>query len=329
MAAKPRKVLITGAAGFIGQLLASHLLSHDAGIYLILTDVIEPPHPSDTTPSQQSRTNLIKADLSNDAELKSLVDHASDLHAAFILHGIMSSGSEANPSLSQTVNLDSTRAILLRLAAAQPGLRTIYASSQAVYGAPLPDVVTDATTPTPSSVYGTHKLMTEIWLNDMHRRGQLSVFSLRFPTIIVRPGKPTAAASSFLSGMVREPLAGKECVMPLRDRSYRAVVSGPRTLAENLIKVMDLKGDVLPVHIRSLNMPGIAVTVQEILDGLVAVGGEKMMGFIRDEPDEGMERILRSWPLDVDCSTAMGMGLRRDESARQIVEEYWQSIQGN
>jgi nucleoside-diphosphate-sugar epimerase len=328
MASKPKKILITGAAGFIGQLFAAHLLANDPEIHLVLTDVIKPPHPSGTTPAQQVRTTLLQNDLSNNNDLKSLLSAASNLQAAVILHGIMSSGSEADPALSQRINLDATRSLLLQFASIQPGLRVIYASSQAVYGAPLPDVVTDATTPTPSGVYGTHKLMTEIWLNDMHRRKQLCVFSLRFPTIIVRPGKPTAAASSFLSGIVREPLDGKESSLPLKDQSYRAVVCGPQTLAENLVKVMGLEEGVLPAHIRTMNVPGVAVTVQEILDALVEVGGEDKLKLIRDEPDEKMESILRSWPLDVDCSTALGLGLKRDQSARQIVGEYWESIRG-
>jgi nucleoside-diphosphate-sugar epimerase len=321
-------VLITGAAGFIGQLLATHLLQHDPDIGLLLIDIVKPDFPKGATEGRQSHIALLALDLSSEKDLSDLIRVTpGPLRAAFVLHGIMSSGSEADPALSQKVNLDSTRTLLARLAQeVQPGLRVIYASSQAVYGAPLPDIVTDATTPTPSSVYGTHKLMTEIWLNDMHRRKQLTVFSLRFPTIIVRPGKPTAAASSFLSGMVREPLAGKECIMPLKDRSYRAVVSGPKTLAENLIKVLDLKSDSLSDHVRTMNMPGIAVTVQEILDALVLAGGEDSLRFIKDEPDEGLERILRSWPLEVDCSTALGLGLKRDQSAEQIVREYWESI---
>lgn len=240
----------------------------------------------------------------------------------------MSSGSEADPVLSLKVNLDATRALLYKLAETNRGVRVLYASSQAVYGAPFPDEITDAVTPTPAGVYGTHKLMTEVMVNDMHRRGLIDAFSLRFPTVSVRAGKPTQAASSFLSGIIREPMNGQECVVPIEDRGYRAVLSGPGTLVENLLKVLHLPSDALPSHIRWMNFPGISLTVQELLDALVKVGGEDRLQYVKEETDPVMERILRTWPRRVDDSTAMKLGLQRDESGESLVREYAATMKG-
>ncbi|ROW03543.1 hypothetical protein VSDG_01484 [Cytospora chrysosperma] len=296
MASEKKTILITGAAGFIGQRLTAALLSKYPEYRLVISDIVSPPIPS----SVQNAENVvpIQADMSDPASLESLIATAQPLAAVFVFHGIMSSG----------------------------GVRVVYASSQAVYGSPLPDVVTDGVTPTPVSVYGTHKLMAEVLINDLHRRGLVDAFALRFPTVSVRAGKPTQAASSFLSGMIREPMNGQECVVPLRDRAYRAVLSGPGTLVENLLRVLKMPGDALPPHVRWVNFPGISVSVQEMLDALAKVGGEDKLRYIREETDAEMERILRSWPLRVDDSTAMRLGLKRDENAESLVREYVESM---
>lgn len=324
MAPEKKTILITGAAGFIGQRLTAALLNKHPEYRLVITDVVSPSVPSG--PHNVDNVFPLQADLTDPASLENLIAVSQPLAAVFVFHGIMSSGSEANPDLSLKVNLDATRALLLKLGSTNRGVRVVYASSQAVYGAPLPDIVTDAVTPTPSGVYGAHKLMTEIFLNDLHRRGLVDAFSLRFPTVSVRAGKPTQAASSFLSGIIREPLGGLECVVPLRDRGYRAVLSGPGVLVENLLRVLHMPGDALPPHVRWMNFPGISVSVQELMDALAKVGGEERLKYIREETDPETERILRSWPLRVDDSTAMKLGLTRDESAESLVREYVKSM---
>ena len=172
------------------------------------------------------RVVSIQTDL-RDPSLADAVATGQPLVAVSVFHGVMSSGSEVDPALSFAVNLVSTRALLMHLASTNPGVRVVYAPSQAVYGPPLPPVVTDATTPTPASAYGTHKLMSQLFINDLHRRHLLGAFSLRFPSISVRAGKPTQAASSFLSGMTREPLNGHECIIPLKDSTERLDSSCP------------------------------------------------------------------------------------------------------
>ncbi|KAB5576137.1 nucleoside-diphosphate-sugar epimerase [Coniochaeta sp. 2T2.1] len=321
-----KNILITGAAGFIGQQLAARLLNDASAQYrVILSDIVVPPVPQHG--GDPERAVSVQTDLRDSKSLADVVATSQPLAAVFVFHGIMSSGSEADPDLSFAVNLDSTRALLMHLAATNPGVRVVYASSQAVYGPPLPPVVTDATTPTPASVYGTHKLMSELLINDLHRRGLLDALSLRFPSISVRAGKPTQAASSFLSGMIREPLNGQECIIPLKDRSYRAVLCSPSILMENLVKVMHLSSDSLPAHIRGMNVPGISATIQEMMDALEVFGGKEALALLKEEPDPGTERILRSWALDVDCSTALKLGLVQDESVESLVREYWEKLQ--
>jgi nucleoside-diphosphate-sugar epimerase len=202
-----KNIIITGAGGLVGPLLASRLLNSPE-YHLILTDIADPIIPPGVAHPENAQP--VKGDITDVGFVSSLIDAAQPLHAVFIFHGIMSAGSEANFELSLRVNVNSVRLFTDTLRRTNPGVRVVYASSQAVYGQPLPERITDNVTPTPQSTYGAHKLMNEVYFNELHRRRFLDVFIVRFPTISVRPGKPTAAASSFLSGIIREPMNGQE-----------------------------------------------------------------------------------------------------------------------
>jgi nucleoside-diphosphate-sugar epimerase len=194
------RILITGAAGFIGQLVAKKLLNDEKGAHsLILTDIIEPPIPDVRSRSQ---AQAIKADLCTEAD--SVV--TKDIDAVYVFHGIMSSGAEADFELGMKANFDATRALLEAIRKTCPGARVIYASSQAVYNNSVTLPVTESQMPTPETSYGAEKMMCEYLITEYTRRGFIDGISLRFPTVSVRPGKPTAAASSFISGMIREPM---------------------------------------------------------------------------------------------------------------------------
>jgi nucleoside-diphosphate-sugar epimerase len=322
------KILITGAAGFIGQLLAKRLLS-EPQYQLILTDVIEPPIPSKS--KNPANAKSIKADLCDTKSLNDLVSSSLPLDAVFIFHGIMSSGSEANFDLGMRVNLHATQALLeaLRQASSKQEklIRVIYASSQAVYGQPLPAVVDESVMPTPEGSYGAQKLICETLINDYTRKGFFDGLSTRFPTISIRPGKPTQAASSFLSGMIREPVDGKECIIPLKDRSFRSWLCSPKTLAENLVYSLDVDLGKLEKHRRVVNMPGIGVTVQEMMDALAKVAGEEKLALLKEETDVDMERILRSWGTEFDNKLAYMLGFREDLSFEQAVRDYISSLE--
>ncbi|KAL3438322.1 hypothetical protein BDV09DRAFT_205665 [Aspergillus tetrazonus] len=312
-------ILITGAAGFIGQLLARELLN-DPSYTLVLTDINEPPIPAGVKYPQNART--VTADLVKAAD--TVVDKSLD--AVYAFHGIMSSGSEANFDLGMTVNVDATRKLLEALRATCPGVRVIYSSSQAVYGQPLPEVVDDTVIPTPQSSYGAEKLICETLVNEYTRRGFITGFTLRFPTISVRPGRPTAAASSFLSGMIREPLNGEECVIPLEDRSFKSWLCSPKTLVHNLILTLSLPADSLPLHIRQVNVPGICVTVQEMMDALAKIGGEDKLALLKEKEDPTLRPILDSWPTRFDNSQAISLGMKRDSSFEEAVRDYQLSL---
>lgn len=312
-------ILITGAAGFIGQILAKKLLN-DSSHTLTLTDVHEPPIPHDVRHPENAKT--IRADLLSDSGADSVV--SSTLDAVYAFHGIMSSGAEADFDLGMRVNVDATRNLLesIRRTCPSGSVRLIYASSQAVYGQPLPAVVDDSVTPTPQSSYGAEKVICETLVNEYTRRGFVNGFVLRFPTISVRPGKPTAAASSFLSGMIREPLAGKECVVPVEDREFRSWLCSPRTLVSNLLHTLTLERDALPLHIRQINVPGISVSVQEMMDALERVGGKDKLAFIKEKEDPALKAILLSWPTRFDNSLAYSLGFKPDDSFYQAVIDY-------
>lgn len=309
------RVLITGGAGFIGQLVAGQLLN-DASYTVILADVISPPIPVGVKYPENAKS--VKADLVTDAS--SAVDKSLD--AVFIFHGIMSSGAEANFDLGMAVNIDATKNLLEALRKGCPGVRVIYASSQAVYGQPLPRVVDDTVIPTPESSYGAQKIICETLINDYTRREFFDGITLRFPTISVRPGLPTAAASSFLSGMIREPLNGVKCLIPVEDRKFESWICSPRVLVENLLYAITMSTASIPKHKRQINVPGICVTVQDMIDALATVGGPEKLQLLEEKADPKLIPILKSWPTRFDNSQAIALGFKRDESFLQAVLDY-------
>lgn len=315
------KILITGAAGFIGQIVSKALLddgSHD----LILTDVIEPPIPRGAKYPQKAKT--IQADLIDSPT--TVV--TKDLDAAVLLHGVMSSAAEADFELGYRVNVTATWTLLNNLAKTCPGVRVLYASSEAVYGTPVPKFnVTERDITTPEMSYGCQKVICETLINDYTRRGMINGFSLRFPTISVRPGVPSKAISAFLSGIIREPMNGEECVMPLKDRAWRHWMSSPKTLVHNILVALNFPRDALPPHRRVLNMPGFAVTIQDMLDALEEVGGKDKLAFVREEDVPSLKSTLYSWADDFDNSLALSLGMKQDTSFVNSVKDYIETLE--
>lgn len=324
-----KNILITGAAGFLGPKLASRLLG-DSSYRVFLTDLNTPSVPANA--ANPANCTCIQADLCDSSSVSKLLSSAPEWHAIFIFHGIMSVGSEENPTLAERVNIDATRALLKSIAnlGTQSGKkpRVIYASSQAVYGPPYTTSgpITDDTPPTPAGVYGTHKYMMELYVNDMHRRGRIDAFSVRLPTVTVRPGAPSRSAAAWLSGILREPLAGLECVVPTRDRTIRNVICSPRVMIENFVRLMDAPSDAMPSNVRGIYAPGIVVTVQEMYDAFVKVCGEEKLKFVREETDEEAERLLKGWPQNAEFGNAKRIGLLFDETCEQIFLEYVDSL---
>lgn len=283
-------ILITGAGGFIGQLVAKKRLDDEISAHsLVLTDIIEPPIPSNVR--SRSQVQSIKADLCTQSDLVV----AKDVDAVYVFHGIMSSGAEAYFELGMRANFDATRALLEAIRNTCPGARIIYASSQAVYKNSVTLPVTESQLPTPETSYGAEKMMCEYLITEYTRRGFIDRISLRFPTITVRPGKPTAAASSFISGMIRESVNGIKCVIPLEDKQWRHWLCSPRILVQNLVYAAT-KFDInrLAKFDCCLNFPGIGVSVQEMMDSLARVGGKDKLELLEMKDEPTLKKTLYS-----------------------------------
>jgi nucleoside-diphosphate-sugar epimerase len=315
------KLLITGGAGFIGARLARTLLARgtlagDPIDHLVLADQFAPP-----------------ADLLADARVRALtgplLDHSAGIAAArfdgvFHLASAVSGECELDFDLGMRSNLDSTRALLDALRAAGNAPRVVFSSSVAVFGPdpgkPLPPVVADDTLPAPQTSYGTQKLMCEHLMTDMTRKGFIDGRSARLMTVTVRPGKPNAAASSFFSGVIREPLAGTEALCPV-DASVSHPVSSPARTIEALIRVYEAARDELNGRL-ALNLPALNVTVQQMLDALAAVAGPRVRALVKFQRDERIASIVASWPKGASSPRARALGLKGDDSFEDIINQY-------
>ncbi|KAF2475965.1 NAD(P)-binding protein [Lindgomyces ingoldianus] len=324
--ASKRYILITGAGGFIGQELTIALLSAAPDIELVLADVFKPPLPlsknnTTNTETDTSRVHCIEADLTRPPIVATLLN-SKKWHACYLLHGIMSSGSETNLEFGLAVNIDSHRLILDFLRRHQPGVIVVFPSSLAVYGPPEgTEVVSERTIALPQSSYGAEKLVIETLVNDYSRRGLIDGRVVRLPTVIVRPGRPSAAASSFASSIVREPLRGEKSLLPV-SRSLEMWVCSPETVVRNLVAVKDVPKDRFGRNKgRVVNLPGQTVKVGEILEALEEVGGKEAVGLVEEKVDPRVEDIVASWPSRFDVSVAKGLGMVEDVSLTEVL--YW------
>ncbi|KAK8089645.1 NAD(P)-binding protein [Apiospora hydei] len=318
-------ILVTGAGkytGFIGQLLTTALLGSSAELQLTLTDAIEPPIPSASS-QHASRITAAKSDLTDTQAISSLL--STKFTAVYLLHGLMSGAAEAQMELGWKLNWDSHRAILDHLKKHNPGVVTIFTSSLAVYGPASPsEVITEMTCPIPMSNYGSQKLMVETYLNNLSWKRLLDGRIVRLPTVIVRPGAPSAAASSFTSGIIREPLKGQRSVLPV-PRDLELWVCSPETVVKNLVLVKDVNNSAFGIT-RSMNLPGIRVTVQEMLDALEAVGGVEATSLIDESPDPKVFGIVESWPANFDTSYAKELGMKPDVALLDTIRAFADSL---
>ncbi|MFT4068455.1 D-erythronate dehydrogenase [Paraburkholderia sp.] len=316
------KVLITGGAGFLGQRLARELLAREtlkdahgapqAITELVLLDVVRANDFGD----RRVRTEV--GDIAGRSVLERAIDDRTS--AIFHLAAIVSGQAEADFDLGMRINLDASRLLLeiCRQRGHQP--RVVFTSSVAVYGGDLPDVVRDDTALNPQSSYGAQKAIAELLLNDYSRRGFVDGRVLRLPTISVRPGRPNAAASSFASGIIREPLNGEEAVCPVAG-STRLWLLSPRKAIESLIAGLELDGAALGRQ-RVVNLPGISVSVDEMIAALREVAGDAVASRIVRQPDERIEKIVGSWPDAWDTSRAERLGLAGERGFADVIRGY-------
>ncbi|KAK2611987.1 hypothetical protein QQS21_001952 [Conoideocrella luteorostrata] len=311
------KILVTGASGFVGQVVSEVLL--EAGHAVILADIIKPTLPRG---APQTLATCIQVDLSENVD--SII--TPDLDAIYIFHGIMSAGSEADINLGYQVNLYSVLKLLEAVRRSCPGIRVIYTSSVAAYGSPVPALPSESTVCTPQTSYGTHKIMVEAMINDYNRRGIITAFTFRLPGISVRGGPATSAASSWMSAIIREPLQGQETTVPCGD-DFKCWICSPRTLAKNLLMALTMASDCMPPHIRQILLPGIVVTVGEMLQALEDVGGKEAVELVRrEEPSPEIRAMLDSWPSQFDVSKALGLGFVPDQPFLDTVRDFAGSL---
>ena len=315
-------VVITGGAGFLGRRLTSRLLQRGrlAGPdgreinidRITLIDVVPASGLSD------SRVTQIAGDVADPDLARRVMD--DEVLSVFHLAAIVSGMAEADFDLGMRINLDASRVLLdaCRIAGHRP--RVVFASSVAVYGGPLPDVVQDTTAVNPQSSYGTQKAIVELLINDYSRKGFIDGRVLRLPTISVRPGRPNAAASSFASGIIREPINGESSVCPV-DPDTRLWLLSPATAIECLIVGHDVGADRLGLS-RIVNLPGLSITPGEMVRALERAAGAEVAARVQWARDPRIERIVATWPGAWDTTRARALGFPADQEFDAIVRRF-------
>ncbi|CUH24125.1 putative epimerase/dehydratase [Jannaschia seosinensis] len=319
-------LLVTGAAGMIGRKLLDRVAESGlpGGVpvtAMTLADVIEP----DVAVGFGGSRTCVTADLSQPGTAERLIAERPDV----IVHlaAVVSGEAEADLEKGYRVNLDGTRALFDAIRLAEDYMpRVVFASSLAVFGAPFPERIADDFHLTPLTSYGAQKAMGELLLDDYSRRGMLDGVGLRFPTICIRPGKPNKAASSFFSGILREPLNGQDAVLPVGD-DVRHWFASPRAAVDFILHAAVMDTSVLGQR-RSLTMPGLSATVADQIEALREVAGEDAIARIRREPDPDVARIVAGWPRDFDTARAREAGFRAETSFRQIIDVYLEDEMG-
>jgi len=311
-------ILITGAAGMIGRKLTERLGKEGALAgkpidKLTLLDVVSPTKPE----GFKAKLNTVAADLAVSDEAAKAIAGRPD--TIFHLAGVVSGEAEIDFEKGYRVNLDGTRALFEAIRAIGDGYRPrlVYTSSIAVFGAPFPPSIPDDFHLTPLTSYGTQKAIGEALLADYTRRGFCDGVGIRLPSVVVRPGKPNKAASGFFSGIIREPLAGLEAVLPVPETVVHTHAS-PRAAIGFLVHAAGLARDALGPRI-NLSMPGVCCTVAEQIAALRRVAGDGVAGRIRRAEDPLVARIVAGWPQRIDARRARDLGFKAESSFDEIV----------
>ena len=284
--------------------------------HLVLVDVVETAAPA----VHDLEIESVVADLADPGVAGELLSGRPEV--IFHLAAVVSGEAETDLEKGYRVNLDGMRLLLDAIRAAGPEYRPrlVFTSSIAVFGPPYPDVIGDDHALTPLTSYGTQKAIAELLLSDYSRRGFVDGIGIRLPTICIRPGEPNLAASSFFSSIIREPLNGREAVLPVPD-DIRHWFASPRAAVEFLVRGAEIDSDALGDR-RCLTMPGVSATVGEQIEALRRAGGDEAARLVRREPDERILQIVRTWPGRFAADRAQALGFRAEASFDEIVRVY-------
>lgn len=303
------KIVITGGAGFLGCKLSEALLAKGVRSEIVCIDQVEPASPVEGV-------TYLQGDICAPGAFDRLI--GDDTTSIFHLAAVVSSQAEEDFDLGMKVNLDATRALLERCRKLDAPPRFIFASSVAAFGM-APPIVDDDTPVRPLNSYGVEKVIGEYLVGEYARRGFVDGRCFRLPTIVIRPGVPNKAASSFASSILREPLKGERAVCPVRP-DLAMWIQSPRAVIANLIHGHDLPSDAWEDGLRVLNLPGITVTVAQMVAGLEKAGGDT--GLISWERDEAIEAIVGSWPSKFDTGRADTLGFAAGSSVDELIENH-------
>ncbi len=316
-------IVILGGAGFLGRKLALALLAQGylkdvngnqkSISKLTLFDKVVP-----SLLPQDSRLEAITGEITRTSDLEELLSKKPDV--IFHLAAVVSGEAEENFELGLKVNLQATQNILEICRGLKYAPKFLFSSSVAVFGGDMPEVIQDDTAPFPQSSYGTQKAICELLINDYSRRGFIDGRVLRLPTVVVRPGKPNKATSSFASSIIREPLQGKEAVCPVSKDTKLWIIS-PRKAIGNFIHAAELPGDAFSKH-RTVSLPGLTVSVENMIKDLEAIAGQETVNRISWQPDNFIQKIVGSWPSAFAPKRALALGFKADDSMAGIIQAF-------
>ena len=303
-------IVITGGGGFLGSRLARRLLAKDRNARVTLVDA--------AFGAEIPGTRAIKADIADAAALGEVI--RGEIDVVYHLAAVVSGAAEADFDLGMRVNLEGTRNLLERCRKLSRPPKVVFSSSVAAFGGKMPPELDDSTTPTPQTSYGTQKVLGEYLVADFSRKGYIDGRSLRLPTIVVRAGRPNAAASSFASSIIREPLNGVPVECPVGPHTGIWMLS-PRRVVEAFIHAAELPASAwLPYP--AVNLPGITASVDEMLKALARVAGEEVAARVSFKSDARIEAIVRTWPVRFRTPRALAMGFKPDADAETLIRDY-------
>jgi len=313
------RILIIGGGGFIGQKLAKAMAERGS----LRGETIEHLCLADVT-----KTNAIDAPFPVTTHALDIADRDAvdtlmekDWDGIFHLAAVVSGQAEAEFVTGLRANFFGTLNIFESARANGRKPVIVYSSSVAAYGGEVPQPIEDWTNTNPQTSYGSQKVIGELLLNDYSRKGFFDGRGVRLPTVVVRPGKPNAAASSFFSSIIREPLQGEPAMCPVDPASTKAWITSPRVVVDNMLRTAELDAEALGQN-RCFNLPGITITVAEMIEALGRIGGETVLERIDYDRNETIEKIVSGWAVDFNPVKALALGMQTDEDFDSIIQQF-------